>query len=297
MPPRTPAAMKTPLPPPSAQVLPRAGGAPSAMVPLHVGWRSYGQPVLGVALKLWASQRLDVAVAITCTTLWPAVGGAVGVAVARVARVLVASRAARSAERRRKAGGSIEESEDKEEVEAAAPLRGTGSAREGRVPQAPKGMAGMGLPPARPPTLPPVVLPPVPPGGLAACSAQSVGLPMMLVGQSAARAPLYAVRVDRLRRGLAGLAATLLLCRRAAAGRGWCGVGLVDSPALLSQCQGTCRPAAFGGQSDACHTLSAGLSRRPSPAAWRACRRALWRRCLVLVSGGEVASRTWLPHP
>jgi hypothetical protein len=38
-------------------------------------------------------------------------------------------------------------------------------------------------------------------------------MPLMLVGQSAARAPLYAARCNRLVRGLAGLAASLLLCR------------------------------------------------------------------------------------
>lgn len=68
---------------------------------------------------------------------------------------------------------------------------------------APKGL-GSGLP-----ALP---LPRIPPGGLPSCSLQAQ-TPFMLVGQSAARAPMLAMKGDRLVRGLAGLAATFLLCR------------------------------------------------------------------------------------
>lgn len=49
-------------------------------------------------------------------------------------------------------------------------------------------------------------------GALPTCP-QPIGLPMMLVGQSAARAPMYAMKGDRLVRGLLGLAATFLVCR------------------------------------------------------------------------------------
>lgn len=64
------------------------------------------------------------------------------------------------------------------------------------------------IPPPRPATPPP----------RPASAPQPLGLPMMLVGQSAARAPMYAMRGDRLLRGLIELAATFLVCR--SAGRG-----------------------------------------------------------------------------
>lgn len=44
-------------------------------------------------------------------------------------------------------------------------------------------------------------------------STQPLGLPLKLLGQAAARGPMYRYQGNRLLRGVLGLAATLLLCR------------------------------------------------------------------------------------
>lgn len=92
---------------------------------------------------------------------------------------------------------------------SAAPGAATGTPRA-----APRRKRQLGPLPRGLGTAPPLPLPPLPPGALADCSVQPIGLPMMLVGQSAARAPLYASRgANRLVRGLLGLAASFLLTR------------------------------------------------------------------------------------
>lgn len=185
------------------------------------------RPLASTVVRLWASHRLDIVVVTTCKALVPGGGGAV---LGNVARMLVAARIAHSLRqhRKRSAVASSEGSEEDEEDggdASAAPLAGAASpGSRRRPPPAPKGLGGGGLPFCGDGGG--MILPAVPPGGLGCCSVQPMGLPMMLVGQSAARAPLYALRSpNRLARGLAGLAATLLLCRCAGLHVGrvsWC---------------------------------------------------------------------------
>lgn len=199
---------------------------PAALAP---GWRRYGRPAALIAAKVWASQRVDLTISLACTAVWP---GALGVGISRGVRLLIAARMARSVAR-----GAEEEEEEgsSDDDEDAGPAGSSGSGSSRRRAAEPAGPAGQanGVPasspakrsgaPARPHKpapkglggmgLPAMLLPVVPPGALACCSVQPVGLPLMLVGQSAARAPLYAARGDRLVRGLVGLAASFLLCR------------------------------------------------------------------------------------
>lgn len=129
---------------------------------------------------------------------------------------------------------------------------------------------------------------------------------MMFIGQSAARAPLYAAKGDRLKRGLLGLVATFLLCRCAgsssrlgsAATKGGVAAGCLaaacDLPlpcsldallsAMLCWVQRNCSPHPT--HFTRLHFLKPtpqimdplpykGWSAHPSPAAWHACRQEL----------------------
>lgn len=189
-------------------------------------YRDVGRPASLILCRLWASQRLDLALSLA---LQAAVPGGMGVALSRVVRLAVAAKIASSVQSHRKptavatpdgedSDGEEEEDSDGRANDAAPPPAGPtagapsrGTSRRSHLP-APKGLGlGGGLPRGGGG----MILPAVPPGGLACCSVQPIGLPLMLTGQAAARAPMYAMHGDRLVRGLAGLAATLLLCRSA----------------------------------------------------------------------------------
>eukprot|EP00887_Chlorella_sp_A99_P000607 scaffold5.g607.t1 len=132
---------------------------------------------------------------------------------AQVLRLFLVARATRQAQQQAEA--EAEEDEEAAPAERAALPPATGPAPKqppAAKPTKPRGEARR--PPRAVKGLPPLPLPPLPPsGGSGCCSTQPVGLPMMLVGQSAARAPLYAWGGrSRLLRGLGGLAAMALLC-------------------------------------------------------------------------------------
>ncbi|KAL4434295.1 hypothetical protein ABPG75_000736 [Micractinium tetrahymenae] len=196
---------------------------------LAQGWQEVGRPAVNIAAKTFFAARLDLALAVGLSSVAP---GGLGLALSRGLRLLVAARVARS--QRAAAAAADDEDSDDDDAEEFCSAGGssTGMARTAtskRLSSRPEDAPA--APPAGPPagprrrrqlgplpkglgSLPPLPLPPVPPGALAECSVQPIGLPMMLVGQSAARAPLYASRgADRLTRGLLGLAASFLLTR------------------------------------------------------------------------------------
>ncbi|KAL4424955.1 hypothetical protein ABPG77_009684 [Micractinium sp. CCAP 211/92] len=209
----------------------------AVLVQLAQGWQDVGRPAFNLAAKTFFAARLDLALAVGLSSVAP---GGLGLALSRGVRLLVAARVARSHEAARSAAAVDEGSDEDEAIEGSSsnssssrratsrrawPTAGSDSQQAGAA------GSGAGSPEASRPfgrrrkralgplpkglgTAPPLPIPALPPGALSECSVQPLGLPMMLVGQSAARAPMYASRgVDRLTRGLLGLAASFLLTR------------------------------------------------------------------------------------
>lgn len=209
---------------------------------LSQGWQEVGRPAVNFAAKTFFAARLDLALAVGMSSVAP---GGLGVALSRVLRLLVAARVARS---QHGAGRAAAEDEDSDEGEAmgggcltsggsagaaqraaesgqragttSSPAPGAAGSPQPGPPAGPRRKRRLGPLPRGLGTAAPLPLPPLPPGALAECSVQPIGLPMMLVGQSAARAPMYASRgANRLMRGLLGLAATFLFTRWAPSSR------------------------------------------------------------------------------
>lgn len=155
-------------PPPALQFLlpsPAAQAEPSfsTMQAISRGWQQLGRPVVAVAARVYFSQRLDLALALTLQAVVPGPPG-LGVALGRVARLVIAARVARRSQQR--TGDDAAEAEESGKPDrggqggappaaAAGPQRLPRSLR--KPGQAPKGLGG-GL------GMPPVVLPAIPPG-------------------------------------------------------------------------------------------------------------------------------------
>ena len=94
------------------------------MQALGQSWQAAGRPLTGIAAKLWASQRLDMAIAITVQALVPSPHW-LGVALSRGVRLLVAVRVARGSGRK----GDMAEEGDEEEDNSSS----SGKARQYEV--------------------------------------------------------------------------------------------------------------------------------------------------------------------
>jgi hypothetical protein len=97
------------------------------MQALGQSWQAAGRPLTGIAAKLWASQRLDMAIAITVQALVPSPHW-LGVALSRGVRLLVAVRVARGSGRK----GDVAEEGDEEEDSSSSSSSG-GKAKQCEV--------------------------------------------------------------------------------------------------------------------------------------------------------------------
>ena len=173
------------------------------------GWRQVGRPARDTLIRVWAVQRVDLCIYCVTTAVVP---GGLGVALSRGLRLLLAARLAKRAHLGQQADGEEEEGREVEEARALQPAAAPPAGPAAASSPARAARRVRTLPTVK--GLPPLPLPRIPPGSITECSVQPVGLPMLLIGQSAARAPMYAGGSgNRLVRGLAGIAAYLLLSR------------------------------------------------------------------------------------